>query len=308
MNEEGNRASFAVADEFKSVLESVSYVDPVIVPGSYENLRTTMDNLAREYKIVQMQVKGHGYTIPKPIGQSWCEEAYNISGNHSRFCDGQFENLILDRRYPEEEAMHIDKLIGDDKRPIILMNLADGAGSAFTFGSQVMELVASRFAEDCRIIDLNGIRAKRAGNILGLFERASFLVTADNAMLHLAAACPTLPYIAFIANSPTLWNGSYTRGNCLLRIRYDQYTYWPFAITKLIERAIWRPEVSAGGLSTPTTWRPTSITAHGVGTRTRNGLGRRCASWAGLRMLASGLRSYPVPLPTPTARWPTPRI
>lgn len=241
MADAGERPAFAIADEFKSVLQSVSYVDPVPVPGSYENLRTTMDNLSRQYRVIQLQCKGHGYIVPKPIGQSWNEECYNLAGKHQEFCGGQYETLVLDRRYEHEEAALIAANIGDDKRPIILVNLQDSAGSQFTFGSQVMELIASRFGEECRIIDIKGMRT-RVGNLLGLFERASFLITADNAMLHLAAACPTLPYIAFIASTPTLWHGSYTRANCLLRIRYDQYTYWPLAITKLIAYAINPPK------------------------------------------------------------------
>jgi hypothetical protein len=239
MNAEGNRPCFAIADEFKSILESVTYVDPIVVPGSYENLRTTMDSLAKQYSVVQMQVKGHGYMIPKPMGQSWSEEAYQISKNGSRFCDGQFEALCLDRRFPDEEAAIVDALIGDDPRPIILVNLTNPTHAQFTFANQVMELVASRFSEECRIIDLQGMKA-RLGSLLGLFERASFLITADNATLHLAAACPTLPYIAFIADKPSLWDGSYTRGNCVLRIRYGQYTFWPLTITKLIEKAVFR--------------------------------------------------------------------
>jgi hypothetical protein len=243
--ETGEKPAFAVSRACAHVLESVTYVEPLVIDGDPMQIRGPMDSLAQKYTVKHCQPFGHGYMVPNHVGQSWAEEAYNTSGAgmHSRFCDGQFETLVLDKRFDEEEAQIIAEQIGSDPRPIILVSLANGVGGPeFPFAAQAIDLIGSRFGTDCHVINITGMRAARVGNLLGLFERASFLVTADNPSLHLAAAVPTLPYIAFVQHLPTLWHGSYTRGKCLLRIRYDQFTYWPFAICKLIDAAIRKPE------------------------------------------------------------------
>jgi hypothetical protein len=67
------------------------------------------------------------------------------------------------------------------------------------------------------------IKAHRFYDLLGLYEKAEYLVCIDSGPLHLAQAVPGLSVIAMISDSPNLWHGSPARQNHVLRIRYGEF-------------------------------------------------------------------------------------
>lgn len=235
-----DRAAFAVSRDYVGVVESATYCDPEVFKWPFENLLPARDHYSKKYRLLQTQVYGHGF-IPKRVGLSFCEDSYACAGYHDDFLNGEFDEIVLNRRFRDDEMELADRFIGEDKRPVILVHTS-GVSSPFRFGRQIRDLIWRRFSAQCKIVDLNQVHAKRIGDLLGLYERAAFLVTTDSAPLHLAGACPKLPYIAFITDFPSRWHGAYTRGNCLLRIRYGQYHLHASSIISLMERAIFRPQ------------------------------------------------------------------
>jgi hypothetical protein len=73
------------------------------------------------------------------------------------------------------------------------------------------------------LIDLGKIKAHRLYDLLGLMERARFLVATDSAVLHLARAVPALPVVALQADTPGLWNGSPWRPEWIWSCRYRDF-------------------------------------------------------------------------------------
>ncbi len=61
------KIKFAVAEDYAEILESVSYVDPVIWPGRFEDLLLAKQALSHKYDLVHAQVYGVNYALPKDL-------------------------------------------------------------------------------------------------------------------------------------------------------------------------------------------------------------------------------------------------
>ena len=83
-----------------------------------------------------------------------------------------------------------------------------------------MEAIKRKHGGRCRIVDLCDVRASRIYDLLGLFERASLLITGDTYALHLATAVPRLPVIALVNDNPFL--ATTPRCNVVLKLKYSE--------------------------------------------------------------------------------------
>jgi hypothetical protein len=238
-DETGVKPFWAVAKDYASIFESVSYVEPVIWPGRFEQLVEAVHFYKHKgWQIIQAQIYGFGYSAGKIEFDSFCGDAYRIAGYKEAFQAGDFDNIVLDRRHDEDERVAYDMATKGDNRNLILVNTG-GTSSPFM---QARELIATLGAFKSEIVlDLSNIRLKRIGDLLGFYDRASILITTDTSTVHLAGACHKLPYIALITDKPSRWHGAYTRGNCLARVRYNHYHMWKPHLIDLIAKAVTRP-------------------------------------------------------------------
>lgn len=212
----GEKPRFMVAKEFASVLDGVSYVEPIIFDGPYHGLSKAIEyakTLGGEY--VSCQVIGPVQDLvdanPESTGQtgkwstSYAKEAWRLAGALDKWDDNL--PLIIDQRSKarEEALLRECGLIKRGKSlPIILLSLNSNS-SPFPYTDLLRELITLKFHFRYRIVELP--KAERIYDLLALYEKAHCLITVDSAPLHLAWACRKLPVFALANDKPEKFNG-----------------------------------------------------------------------------------------------------
>lgn len=229
-NERGNRAALMVAKEFESILDGVSYLDPVIFDGHWLEVKSAMLEARSNYQRVMLaQVAGPKAEIMKEaravgIGsddkgtESFLKDQWKVIG---RFQDVKLDRpLLFDRRDPKREEKLVESVIPPIAKRIVLLHLG-GTTSPHPYAKIVSDYLAHRFhANLWAVVDISDVQAHRFYDLLGLYEKAYALIAADSAPLHLAQAIPTLPVFALTQDQPNYKFGSFHRKNWVGCCRY----------------------------------------------------------------------------------------
>jgi hypothetical protein len=231
--DEGRRAALMTTAPFTQLLEGVSYADCIEYagkPGDISGAVEAAKKLSSEVKVVQVagppdEIKKHSFE--KAECDSWAKEIWRLSGHMAWWKDNL--PLVFDKRdTAREDAICPDYLF--ERKPTILVSTG-GVSSPFHHKKILMTALRLRFKTGWKILDLGTVKAHRLYDLLGIMEKARFLVTTDSAPLHLARAVPTLPVIALQADSPGLWNGSPWRPEHIWNCRYRDFPRrWPSMI------------------------------------------------------------------------------
>lgn len=235
----GKRPVVVCSHEFSSLLEGVSYVQPII--GEWDWLKGV--NKARlwaerqfervitpkwwddpDYPIpeakagdpaVVLMVRGKKVQFPAKEWESYHLSEWKGAGFPEDKC--LLWPLVFDKRSREREEQ-LRLAVFKTGKPKVLVNFS-GASSPFVFAPEIMAHLRERCGQRAEIVDLAKVRATRLYDLLGLYEAAAFLVTSDTATLHLASACEKLPHVAYVNEGPL---GSLTRSHCVARVPYSQ--------------------------------------------------------------------------------------
>lgn len=231
----GERPVVMVSREFSSTLKGVSYVRRWEVDlhwfGDCDKARAMAEKEFGKYNVVMPKwwddpthtppgirkdpqaliVHGKKMEIEKGDWFSYMASQWKYAG----FPENRIKDpVVFDVRNLEAEA-EMAKMVFRTGKPKLLVCLNTGGSSPFPGVAEVEQMIY-QFRDRFEIIDLMKVRAPHIFDLLGLYERADFLITTDTATLHLAGACK-IPYLAYIANGG---GGSITRGNCIREIRY----------------------------------------------------------------------------------------
>lgn len=233
------------SQEYASVFDGVSYVEPIVTPHHWCEGIPKMQALANDKFGGGTVIQWWG-TGDIPLGcrgslfLQWNGKTFGIDPKrwptygHSMEerigCEGF--TLVFDRRNYERESDLLHCL--PSKKPLLLYNFT-AVSSPFGYMDAMWPLL-HRFKADFHLIDLGKIKAHRIYDLLGLYDAAVGLLTCDTATLHLAPAS-NVPYVAFTQNG---WLGSVPRGNCLLRIPYDKTVRRLPEVQAVLER--WKRE------------------------------------------------------------------
>jgi len=234
----GMRPIIIVCEEYKAVLEGMSYITPHPIPGHWYGAIPTAQQLARDKygggTLVQFwQVppkhedtigwQGRRWATIQSHGHNWgvnldLDPDYGTS--MARRCGFSSEEwmklpVVFDKRNPEREAALCQSLLSR-KKPSLLYNFA-GISSPFAHTAEVLAVLRS-FSNAFHLVNLGGIKAGKIFDLLGLMDRAALMITTDTATLHLAAASK-IPYIALTVDG---WTSSRPKGNVQLEIKYSQ--------------------------------------------------------------------------------------
>lgn len=231
----GEKPVCMVSEEFASIFEGVSYVEPWIVPfhwwrdvGKARRLAAQKygeavrcpkwwdDLTAKEpFKLdgrptVLLTIHGNKHRIPEGAWDSYQLSQWRYAG----FSPQQMLDwpLVFDRRHEGREAA-LRHWCFKTEKPKLLVNFNETGSSPFKEGRRFLPMLQSFGFE---VIDLSRYRAQRIYDLLGLYDHAAGLVTSDTATLHLAGAS-RVPFIAFVNNGGA---GSIPKGNCVLTVRY----------------------------------------------------------------------------------------
>lgn len=212
--QQGNQPTVITAATWSNLLDGIGYADSLVWNGDYSKptlAKAWAESLGKFQEIQVPQCYGQRF-IQKC--SNFCEEAWRLADRH--YLWGQLP-LVFDRRDKQREQ----SLIPDFKKPMILVH-TQGISSAFHQGSELFEALKP-LRETHEIVDLSLVKANRFYDLLGLYEKAQYLVCIDSGPLHLAHATPNLKVIALITDKPSLWHGSPARLNHVLRIRYNEF-------------------------------------------------------------------------------------
>jgi hypothetical protein len=209
-----------VATAFAPLLDGVSYVDPVIFPGPFENcIAATFQARQMTTNVALCQIYGMGIANlgmeTSFIRESWVSANADVPWGTLP--------LVFDRRNPvREDALRGDLMQRAAGRKVVLVTCS-GISSPFPYGKPLMEGLRMRLdPKEFMIVDLKDYRSARFFDFLGLFDIAHCLISVDTGFRHLAAAS-NLPVVSIINPSPSRWHGSAWRPSDSARFYYNEF-------------------------------------------------------------------------------------
>lgn len=238
-NDQGKRPALMTTSPFHEILDGCSYSDVLIYNGHPADITGAVEaakKLSSDVRVVQVagpesEIKKHSFI--KAQTDSWAKEQYRLAGHYELF--KEHPPLIFDKRDAARElALMPDEMIA--KKPIILV-ATGGVSSPFKYRKLLMKLLELRFKRPWAIVDIGKMKAHRLYDLIGLMERAKFLVATDSAVLHLARAVPSLPVLALVNDRPSLWNGSPWRPEHIWTCRYSDFPVRCPGMLDAIDRA-----------------------------------------------------------------------
>lgn len=250
----GLKPRVIVCTQYKSVLDGVSYVEPI--PVDYEwwsgipSARLLAESMygggivpqwwndPDHAPIVETTFKGgivlqcHGKEWGVDVNK-WPNFMTSMWDRAGFTCEEMRSlPLVFDRRNPTRERQLLEQVRGRNQKPMLLINF-DGHSSPFAPVPEVMNEVF-KFRNEINIVNLGKIRAHRIYDLLGLYDHAVGMITSDTATLHLAAGS-SIPYIAYTVDG---WCSSTPKGNVAVEIKYNQALNRISEIAPILDRWI----------------------------------------------------------------------
>lgn len=232
----GIKPVFMIAEDFASVLDGVSYVEPwpvklnwwrdghialrmakqhfdTVLVGKFWDCKGAKPPLKPGEPTTTLKFGGRDIVVSLSDWQSYQLSQWTFAGfTFQQMMDWP---LVFDKRDATRE-LWMRKQWFKTQKPKLLYNLSPKGGntSPFAYLPEIWPLMQRTLFE---LVDISVIRAHRIYDLLGLYDYAAGLLTFDSAPLHLASAS-NVPYIAFIADGGS---GSIPKGNCILSVRYS---------------------------------------------------------------------------------------
>lgn len=215
---QGDDATLLVSHDYADIMDGVGYADRRIWPHRYHTLPEAIQH-ARTLGFDKIHVT-QCYGLRTPMDKSsFIEQMWHMGGFGELW--GQDIPLVFDRRDEKREAELVAKYKTTD-RPLLLVCTS---GRSSPISQQQLRCIANAVGncgERFEIVDISTIRAHHFYDLLGLYEKAEYLIAIDSGPLHLANACPKLKVIALVTDRPTRWYGAPHRPNHVLSLRYSE--------------------------------------------------------------------------------------
>lgn len=216
LSEKGEKPKFVVSDEFWTVLDGVSYVQPVVWKFNYKELPRTITELRRHDREDAIICQTYMHPDTSRTTDSYQREAWRHAGYL-----GEFGNhpLVFDRRdIIRENGLDLQACLRTEgyhakKRTI----LVSGQSVSSPFKPDIVSEIKKEF-KDFNVVDLAKVQGSRIYDLLGMMEKADLIVSVDTVHIHLANAVET-PLIAIINNG---WFGSVPKADATT-IRYNDF-------------------------------------------------------------------------------------
>lgn len=211
-SQRGQKPYFVVAEEFKSILDGVSYVQPKVWRGRYDEVQQCLSWLKATHPGKVQVYQAHNNPDIERLTRSYQMEPYRVNDNLDDFGTTP---LVFDKRDLKRERELMLHFTQD--RPTILVG-AHGLSSPFPYSGQLKKRLVDTYGDKYLILDLDDVKAHRIYDILGLIDEAAVLVSIDTSFLHLARASDT-PVVALTNDG---WKGSIPPPQTAAVFRYSQ--------------------------------------------------------------------------------------
>lgn len=236
--ETGIKPRLVVAKDYADILDGVSYVDPLVFNGAFEDVAGAIQ-FAKQFTddvktsqvvgisdVIVSQVYGESYA-PKIICDSFAKDAWRLAGKLDLWPSQP--PLIFDRRDKKREKL-LYKYIPTLKPWIVVST--GGISSPFPYRELLWEIL-NHCLPEFHIVDLAKIKAERMYDLLGIMDHPNMeaMILTDSGPLHLSYAA-TKPVHALIADSPTMWFGAPWRPSYA---SYTRYKNFPRDVTRILD-------------------------------------------------------------------------
>lgn len=213
--EEESKPRLVVAAKYASVLDGVSYVEPVIWHGEFEDLRGALDFVRGwDTRPTNLQVYGRDMPMTRHTG-SFVLEQWHRAGRALEWG----LPLVFDRRDQVRERALVKAYKGP--LPLVLVSTA-GFSSPFKMGERLLNTLRDELMGIADVVDLNQVQCERIYDLLGLYDAAACLVAIDSAHQHLAHGS-AVPVVALSTDGPTPWHSSPRRKGHVFHAKYNTY-------------------------------------------------------------------------------------
>lgn len=222
----GNQPTVIVSEPWADLLDGIGYADRIVWKGDYSKpLAATVwaESTQKFDRVLTPQCYGQNFNRQC---SNFCEEAWRLVGMEHLW--GTLP-VVFDRRNSSREESLLPAL----KKPMILV-CHQAISHPFNRGIELLESLL-RLRATHEIVDLSLVRAHRFFDLLGLLERASYLVTVDTGILHLARAVESLPVITLIPGNDSSWDVAPRFKQHVARIYFDQFNDRKGEIVSLIQ-------------------------------------------------------------------------
>jgi hypothetical protein len=193
LNKIGQRVTFCVSAQFAGILDGVSYVDPLIWPGNYNDPAKAYQWLKFNRPYDEILI-GQSYRNPvdkQRHTDSYQRESWLSAGALAEF--GAYP-LVFDRR----DASQDGKLLGLLNNPRIILVATESVSSPIKSAREVYDRITLEFPNHA-VVDLSAVKCHRIYDLIGWYNRAECLVTVDSVHLHLSRASK-VPTVAILQN------------------------------------------------------------------------------------------------------------
>ena len=218
----GVTVKHVVAEQYASVTDGLPWIQQVI----YKGYAVDPFGAKQQHPDAIITMVGNNDPMPLPTDKTFAHVQWERTGVPLELFDSL--PLILENRNETAET----KVVTDanlDGRPLILFNtthnVSVGRPAGFSKGPALLRYLIERFPQ-FQFVNLGPIKAPRIIDLMGLYEIAKLIVSADTATLHLANAVrndgtPT-PVVALVLDSP--YHRSARRKHWLAELTYTQAT------------------------------------------------------------------------------------
>jgi hypothetical protein len=210
----GIRPRLIVSNAYASVLDGVSYVEPVSLKVHWSSGMTEARKYADDHfggGIVTQCVSDEGWVSGRTKWPNFMVSMIDRTGIPRDTILSL--PLVFDRRSSEREFEAV-KAVGG--RPFIVINV-DGISSPLKDAPSLMSFLEP-FKRMVSIVDIGKMRCHRIYDLLGVMDASIGGIHIDTSTLHLAHGCKK-PYIAITQDG---WLSSVPLGNCVLEVKYSQ--------------------------------------------------------------------------------------
>jgi hypothetical protein len=220
----GIRPHLLVAMEFVELLGGVSYVEPLVWTGAWQDCIAAEQWVRAEYPsadIVNCAVYGVGYRLHRQCA-SFQREAWRMAGMRTPW--GHLP-LVFDRRDKKRELALIRS------QPAYVVTAFSGTSAPFAGGAAIIAELRKKY----EVVDISQLRCERIYDMIAILEHAICMVCSDSAPLHLAWAVPDLPVVSLAPDRSDPWNRADWRPQHVARIFYSEATLDPSCVVKSVD-------------------------------------------------------------------------
>lgn len=237
-DESGEKQKLVISKDYADILDGVSYVDPIIYDGPFEDITGALDfskkigekvvtsQVVGIPDVIVSQVYGNAHT-PKIICDSFQQDLWRLAGKLDLW--PKQPPLVFDKRDAKREK-RLYKYIPTLKPWIVVST--GGFSSPFPYSELLWEIL-NHSLPDFHIVDLTKIKAERMYDLLGIMDHpnTAAMILTDSGPLHLSYATEK-PVHAIVTDSPSLWHGTAWRP---FYASYTRYKNFPRDVTRILD-------------------------------------------------------------------------